>query len=153
MRLVALIALLASPALAQSPQEALFPFDGHCYLRYYKAAHLAQHPAQQVQEIALGPYPGFAMGADPRIKVAITLRSGNRYDATAYCENDGAVLSCQLEGDGGWFHLHPRPKGALMFEVGRRGIALEGADFLEISGTRGDDREFLMPHVPADSCP
>lgn len=153
MRLVALIALLAAPAMAQSPQEAIFPFDGYCYLRHYSSAHLAEHPDQRVREVALGPYPGFVNADAPMVKVVLSLRGGNRYEATAYCENDGGALSCQLESDGGWFHLQPRPKGAVLFQVGRRGIAFEGADFLELSGTRGDDREFLLPHVPADSCP
>lgn len=147
------LTLLATPALADSPRDEMFPSDGSCYLRHYDRAHLAAHPGQNIAEIAIGPLSGAFDARELILNVRITLRgSGNMYSGAAYCENTGGSLSCHLEGDAGWFTLTPRPGGAVRLDVGKGGIVFEGRDFLYISGTMGDDRQFLMPPVPADSC-
>lgn len=146
----------AGPVLAKSPQDQMFPSDSSCYTRTYTRAHMADHPQQRVTRIAIGPW---AAGLDdPRylpVRVAITLRgSPERFGAVAYCENEAGHLFCQLEGDAGSFTLEPRPNGALRLKVSRRGMMFEGnQDFIEISGTSGDDRVFLLPAGGADACP
>lgn len=153
-RLALLAALAASPALAQSPREAMFPSDGTCYLRHYDKGHMAAHPAQRVREIAIGPLSGSFGGDELILAVNVTLRdSPEIFTGAAYCENSADTLGCHLEGDAGWFTLHPRPGGKILLEVSRDGIGFEGSDFIELSGNSGDDREFLLPPVPADSCP
>lgn len=145
--------LAAAPALAQSPRDAIFGAGSGCYLRDYSASHLADHPAQQVDIIAIGP-----AGADERmtiVKVGILLRDrGGDFTAMAYCENEADHLYCLMEGDAGAFTLTPAAKGAVKLSVARRGMLFEGAvGFAELSGTAGDDRVFLIPPVPADACP
>ncbi|GAB1478325.1 hypothetical protein MASR2M74_08710 [Paracoccaceae bacterium] len=153
-RLALALSLLATPALAESPRAAMFPSDASCYLRHYDKAHLASHPQQQVSEIAIGPQTGSFESDVLSLTVALSLRGVSEiYTRTAYCENTGGSLSCQMEGDAGWFTLTPRKKGAVLLEVGKGGLVFEGRNFIYISGTMGDDREFLLPPVPADSCP
>lgn len=153
-RLALALTLLATPALAESPRAEMFPSDASCYLRHYDKAHLAKHPQQQVREIALGPQTGSFESDVLSLTVALSLRGVPEiYSGTAYCENTGGSLSCQMEGDAGWFTLTPRKKGTVLLKVGKDGLGFEGSNFITISGTTGDDREFLLPPVPADSCP
>ena len=153
-RLALVFGLLATPAFAQSPRDAIFPSDASCYLRHYSAGHLASHPQQNVAEIALGPEPATFDAPVLGLRLALYRRGSNtRYEGRAACENTGGALSCQLEGDGGWFTLWPKADGTLRLEVGRGGLIFEAADFLEVSGISGDDRVFVLPRVPADSCP
>ena len=156
MRPALALALLATPALAKSPRDMMFPSDASCYLRQYTPLHLAGHPDQRVTLVALGPLS--AEWGDPRylvLTVALHVRgTSERYQAVAYCENESDHLYCQMEGDAGGFVLTPGRDGALRMALGRGGIGFEGAqDFLELSGTTGDDRVFLLPAVPADACP
>lgn len=160
-RLALLLLVLAAgvpglPAQAQSPADRMFPGGEACYLRSYSRNHLASHPDQRSREIALGPWaPG---RGDPRslvLKLQLWLRDAAApVWGVAFCENTGGSLSCGLEGDAGHFTLTPQEDGRIRLEVGRHGLLFEGADeIIEISGTTGDDRTFLMPRVPADSCP
>lgn len=153
-RLALALSLLATPALGQSPRDTMFPSDASCYLRHYDKAHLASHPQQQVREIAIGPQTGSFESDVLSLTVTLSLRGVPEiYSGTAYCENTGGGLSCQMEGDAGWFTLTPRRKGAVLMAVGKGGLVFEGRNFIYISGTMGDDRDFLLPPVPADSCP
>lgn len=154
MRRLLPLLLLATPALAESPREALFPSDGACYLRFYDKAHLAQHPDQLVKEIAVGPEPSSMKAGQLVLRVAVSLRGNpEQFRGYAYCDNTGGTLSCGLEGDAGWFQMQPTAKGALLM-VGRDGIGFEGdSGFVELGGGRSDDESFAMPRVPADSCP
>lgn len=154
MRLVLPLLLLALPAQAQSPRDALFPSDGACYLRHYDRAHLTAHPNQLVEEIAIGPEPG-SMEADVLVlRLALYLRGRDeQFRAAAYCENDGAGLGCHLEGDAGWFVLEPGPKG-MRLRVGRDGLWFEGASGqVTLGGGQSDDAVLALKPVPADSCP
>lgn len=152
-RLLPLI-LLASPAFAESPRQAMFPTDGSCYLRHYDKAHLAKHPDQLVKDIAVGPEPSSMKAGQLILRVAVSLRGNPEpFLGYAYCDNTGSTLSCGLEGDAGWFQMKPTAKGALLM-VGRDGIGFEGGSgFVELGGGRSDDESFAMPKVPADSCP
>lgn len=147
--------LIATPALAQSPRDLMFPSDATCYLRHYTAAHLASHPAQRVTDIALGPDQPSWNAQELTLRLGVSLRGTSDYFLSyAYCENTGGALSCHLEGDAGWFTLEPAAKGGLVMTTGRGGIGFEGAEgmFL-IGGSASDDNSFLIPPVPADSCP
>lgn len=154
MRLLLAFCLLATPALAESPRDALFPSDASCYLRHYTGAHLAKHPNQLVTDIAIGPEPGSFEADVLVVRMQVSLRDHPEILQTAaYCENTGGTLSCGLEGDGGWFQMERTPKGARVM-VGRDGLFFEGArGFVHIGGGDSDDDVFLMPPVPADSCP
>lgn len=154
MRLILPLLLLATPALAQSPREAMFPSDASCYLRHYDKAHLAKHPDQLVKDIAIGPDPAGFQGRELVLRVLVSLRGQSELMmGYAYCENTGGALSCGMEGDAGWFQLTPNAKGVKL-SVGRDGLGFEGASgFVTLGGGESDDEVFVMPAVPADSCP
>jgi hypothetical protein len=154
-RLAAVLILAALPVAAQTPRQILFPHDGSCYLRQYSREHLATHPDQMVTQIALGPEYGQAEADVLVLRLAVQARgSAERFTASAYCDNAGDSLSCGIEGDGGLFTLTPGRKGALTMKVGRDPLGFEGArGFFTFGGGVSDDETFLIPPVPADSCP
>lgn len=153
-RLILALTLLATPALGQSPRQTMFPSDASCYLRHYDRAHLASHPQQRVSEIAIGPLSGSFESDVLSLSVQISLRDVDQiFTGTARCENTGGSLSCEMDGKAGWFTLTPRAKGAVRLDVGRGGLVLQDRGFIYVSGELGDDRQFLLPPVPADSCP
>lgn len=156
MRTVLPLALcLATPALAQSPREVLFPSDASCYLRYYNKDHLAKHPSQRVQQIQVGPDQTQWNSEMLVLKIGLDLvNSPEHLLGIAFCEPAGAGLVCGMEGDAGAFQLTPARDGAIRIDIGPDGISFEGdTDFVTLDGNSGDDRSFVMPPVPADSCP
>lgn len=147
---------LATPALAKGPIDAIFPSDGSCYLRHYDRAHMSRHQDQLVTEIAIGPYaPEWGRQDHVAITLMVSVRGTDEFFVSySVCQEDSGALSCQMEGDAGSFSLHADAGGKVRLEVSRRGMNFEGqSGFISISGTRGDDRVFLLPPVPADSCP
>ncbi len=149
------LTLAATPALAQSPRDTMFPGGEGCYLRNYTRAHLAGHPDQRVTEIALGPWaPG---RADPRylvLTIAVSLRGEpGLLTSAAYCENEADHLFCGLEGDAGSFVLEPPGTVPFAFPSPATACPSKRERLHHLSGTTGDDRVFLLPPVPADSCP
>ena len=147
--------VLASPAVGQTPREALFPSDASCYLRYYNADHLARQPAQTVQLIQVGPDQGQWESDVLVLKIGLDLRSTPEHLlGYAYCEPAGKGLACGMEGDAGSFQLTPARDGAIRIDIGPNGVSFEGeTGFVTLEGSSGDDRSFVMPPVPADSCP
>lgn len=152
-----LVALPARPVTAQNLRDTHFASDGSCYLRHYSAAHLATHPDQRVQDIAIGPETDDPADHALILTLRVRLRGdagGQGYSATAYCEPVGVGMHCGLEGDAGSFTLAAAQGGALLLKVGGHGMSFEGdAGFLTLQSDRGDDRAFLLPPVPADACP
>lgn len=144
------------PAHATTLRDMMFPTNVSCYLRQYSDTHLAGHPDQLVAQIALGPTPGNSY--EPGwivLTVMVRLRGSQEvYTGGAICDLAGDHLDCAMEGDAGAFTLKRVKDGAVMLNVTSRGISFEGArDFIEISGTSGDDRAFLLPQALAGSCP
>ncbi len=140
---------------ATSPAMARQLLDGAgCYVRSYTAAHLAKHPDQLVRYISLAPVPLDAPAGQTLMILTINQRgSGEYYSRFAYCRATGNTMDCALEGDGGRFSLKGASKGQLLLTVQADGLLFEGQqDFVAISGTRGDDRSFLIPQVGADQC-
>lgn len=135
MRCLLPLLLIATPAFAESPRDALFPTERSCYQRQYDKAHLAKHPDQLVKTIAVGPEPGTMNARQLVLRVTVSLRGmAEQLLGYAYCENTGAVLSCGMEGDAGWFQIKPTAKGALI-QVGRDGIGFEGdTGFVALGG-------------------
>jgi hypothetical protein len=152
---VPLLICLTTPALGQTPREALFPSDVACYLRYYNKEHMAKHPNQRVQEIQVGP--DYDQWGDDVLALRIRVSLVNNFDnyfAVAYCDPAGAGLACAMEGDAGSFQLTTARDGAIKIDLGPDGMSFEGeSGFMTIEGSKGDDRSFVMPPVPADSCP
>lgn len=145
--------LIPLTLLAQTGAVAMFPPEAACFQRQYDAAHLAKHPQQQVVEIALTPAEGQVVSTSLVVDIAVTLRAGDHYIGSAYCEPQGAGLSCGMEGDAGAFDLGLRKGGALLLTVSGLGMSFENDQgFLTISGTSGDDRAFLMQPVAAADC-
>lgn len=153
---VAALLASAAPALAKGPMDRIFPTDASCYLRHYDKTHMSKHQDQLVTDIAIGPY---AREWGTRDYVVVTVMVSVRgtdefFLGNAYCEEGGADLFCQMEADAGAFTLTPDKGGKIMLRLTRDGMAFEGqSGFIALSGTSGDDRAFLMPPVPADSCP
>ena len=121
----------------------------NCYARSYSADHLASHPIQQVSAIwmtrateEVAP-PGMVLNLSVRLKTSREVFLG-----TAYCAPEGSGLACGMEGDAGTFVIAPR-KDAVLIALDRAGISFEGqSDFVTLSGSTGDDREFLLPVCP-----
>ncbi|MEM8839044.1 MAG: hypothetical protein AAGE89_13195 [Pseudomonadota bacterium] len=80
-----------------------------CFERTYDAQHLAGHPGQSVRtmRLTIGP-PAFDIdeaGGD----LSITLRNGQRFDASIACRRPtGNTQACGIECDGGRFSLSYR---------------------------------------------
>jgi hypothetical protein len=144
-RLALVLSLIATPALAESPGKRMFPSDASCYLRQYSKAHLAENPRQFVTQIAIGPVA--AQWGDPQLLVltlVVELRgSRDRFGGTAYCEAEGARLSCGMEGDAGSFHLEPAKNGAVKLTVSRAGVILEGHEPCQRIVVRGEHGDML----------
>lgn len=153
-KLVVIMAFFPLPLLAQTGATAMFPPEAACFQRHYDAAHLKKHPQQQVSDIALTPAEGQAVSTSLVVDISVKLRGVvESYIGSAYCEPDAVGLSCGMEGDAGAFSLTLREGGALLLKVSHLGMSFEGAqDFLTISGSSGDDREFLMQPVAAADC-
>lgn len=147
----AAIFILAAPALAQSPQDRMFPDAATCYARSYSAAHLAQHPAQRVTAMRLSP--DFQI-ADPLLVLHVELRlrgtPGGDFEGYGYCENNGAdTLYCGMEGDAGGFTVTPAKGGAVLVTVSSVGMSFENdAGFVTLEKAKGDDRAFLLRPSP-----
>ncbi|MEO8529640.1 MAG: hypothetical protein ABI459_00305 [Deltaproteobacteria bacterium] len=141
------IVLGITVALAASPAAA---FDlAKCYARTYSAEHLASHPAQMVSDIWVAqtvenvPSPGVVLNFSVRLKTSREVYLGG-----AYCEPDGADIRCGMEGDAGSFTIKARKNGILI-ALDPDGISFEGqSGFVTLSGSKGDDREFLLPLCP-----
>ena len=140
----------AAAALAQSPQDQMFPGPDSCYARSYSQDHLASHPAQRVTRITISP--DFTI-ADPMLGVHLKLRlrgvPGGAFEAYGYCENEGGhTLYCGIEGDAGGFQITPAKQGGILIEVSSLGMSFENeAGFATLERNSGDDRSFLLQPV------
>jgi len=153
-------------ALPEPSQSRLIEGGGTCYLRRYTADHLQQHPQQRVSALGLILYPD---GDQNLATLYVKVRLGQagpgqvgpgqvgpgqvRAMGSAYCNQDGEGLDCLMEGDAGRFSLTGAKNGALRLSVAPRGISFEGdRDFITLSGTKGDDRVFLLPPLGDADC-
>jgi hypothetical protein len=151
-RFMVVLCLIAPPALAESPREALFADNRGCYRRDYDAAHLAKHPDQLVKTIRLSPDAEFSDDHSLLLALEILPRGGEAVLAHGICENTGGSLSCGLEGDAGWLMLEPTAKG-LRATVGRDGISFEtDTGFVTFGGGHSDDAVFAIPRAPEEAC-
>jgi hypothetical protein len=114
MRIIAsiIIALtVAAPVLAQSVRDQLIPVDNPCYGRIYDADHMAAHPDQQIQQIAVTAF-GETMnpeGYDVMLHLEVKLRGDPiLYHNGGFCDRAGNDLECGLEGDAGKMNLTTR---------------------------------------------
>jgi hypothetical protein len=116
-----------------------------CFARGYSTQHLSSHPAQRVDWIGLEE-TGLTEGGADVLSLRVRLRnSAEVYEGQAYCRLGGDGALCTMEGDAGGFTLSPRADGRILMSVDPSGLFLEGArDITELSGTRGDDRAFLL---------
>ncbi|HLQ18468.1 MAG TPA: hypothetical protein VK146_05765 [Tabrizicola sp.] len=145
--------MLLTPALADSPQDKLFPDATRCYARSYSADHLAQHPAQRVTQLRLSP--DFRIGKPLLVlKVDLSLRGtpGGPFEGYGYCETKGDdTLYCGIEGDGGGFTVTPARNGAILLTVSSLGMSFENAaGFVTLDRETGDDRSFMLRPSPCD---
>ena len=137
----------ATPILADTAIQKLFPQKSGCYARSYSAEHLAAHPAQAVTDIIV---LAEAEVADPMLGlwVRLNLRGvpGGEFEALAYCETSRTQgLDCGLEGDAGSFSVTPAKNGAILIEVGRYGMSFENdGGYVTLDRNQGDDRSFLL---------
>lgn len=142
------IGFVSVALIAAAPASAieLFPGGIGCFQRDYSPEHLARHPMQMVTAMRLTGPPADAVIGDFALDLSMSLRDdGEIYSGIAYCEPAGPGLSCGLEGDAGNFTIFAAGAGAIMLRIGNGGIVLEGTRrFVELSGTSGDDREFLL---------
>lgn len=122
-----------------------------CYGRTYDDAHLKAHPEQKVRRIEIDMDK---TNANDRVNTAenfelgmaiMTTKSSEWYGNAAFCKAADQSAECFLDGDGGKFKLTAADDGAVRLETGDYGIGFEGEkDFVEFSGSSGDDRVFLL---------
>jgi hypothetical protein len=142
------VALLTSPAMAETAQDMVFAPDGPCFSRSYDDAHLAAHPDQQVtlmvvradtEDMALDQTDDLLVLVD-----VLTRRSTFPYSGIGYCTPGNDSLECLMEGDAGGFTLTDQD-GRLRLDVGENVLSFEGeTDFLTLQPDQGDDRVFLL---------
>jgi hypothetical protein len=143
------MSLAVQPALADGPQQRMFPGPESCYQREYGPEHLSAHPAQRVVEIALIQSTEGVPSGMLGLWVRLTLRNspaGQRLDAMAYCEAAGAAkLSCLMEGDAGSFVVAAVDDTSVRLDVGSAGMGFEGeTGFDTLAADSGDDRSFIL---------
>ena len=148
------LALLLPSALHARGLQDTYMQKGGCFIRDYSTDHLAKHPDQLVRHISLAPVPLANPPGILLLNLTVNLRGSDYYYSSfAYCHGEGVGMQCDLEGDAGSFVLEPAKNGALRLTLTRDGVSFEGATaFVELSGTSGDDRQFLLPSVNADQC-
>jgi hypothetical protein len=145
--LCASLLMLPALALAQSPQQQMFPRGDLCYARNYGPAHLARHPDQRVTRFSISPD---LVTAAPALAVELRLdlrgNGGGAFAAYAVCENEGGhTLYCSMEGDAGGFQITPAKNGAILVQVSSLGMTFENeGGFTTLDQNRGDDRSFLL---------
>lgn len=151
--LAALLSLLPAALAAQGLVDSHFQPGTDCYRRWYDAAHLAAHPDQRVTEIAVGPWENRFDNGQMILIVEVHLRGDRQtYSGAAYCET-GKALACRMEGDAGGLTIEADGLSILL-RVAEGGMHFEGpSDFVEISGTTGDDRLFRLDPVGPGLCP
>jgi len=148
--------LAAAPAAAETNQFYSRYFGKHgnvCYARHYDAAHLAQHPRQKVQQIALAFSPGRTQTAAAfEVKLGIVAKgSARRFSSPASCTSREDGVVCKVEGDGGTFELRSRGAGMMLQVVGD-GLRMEGTTFFEAGGAASDDNLFALPPAAWSQC-
>lgn len=152
MSLIAL-ALFTQASEAQPLVDSHFK-SGGCFVREYSTDHLAKHPDQLVKYISLSISPLDAPDGIELLNLMVNLRGKSEFlHGLAYCESQGDILACNIEGDGGAFRLEGAKNGALRLSVSDQGISFEGqTEFVTLNGNSGDDRVFLIPSVKSDLC-
>jgi|CXWK01.1.fsa_nt_gi hypothetical protein len=151
-------ALAVAPALFET-HFANVQGGTPCYARTYDDAHLKAHPKQTVKAVELemertnpDGIVNTAQNFELGFGVQVT-RSDEWYVGLAICKDSGGAIDCFLEGDGGRFQLAAEKDGALKIATGDYGIVLEGAkDVVELSGTEGDDKVFLVSPSDRSVC-
>lgn len=145
------IFMLAPPALAQSPQDQMFPDAASCYARSYTPVHLAAHPAQRVTAMSLTPdfqiaRPNLAL----HVRLDLRGQPGGSFEGDGYCENEGGeTLYCGMEGDAGGFTVTPAKGGTVLVTVSSAGLSFENeTGFITLEKHNGDDRSFLLRPSP-----
>lgn len=157
---------VAAPALADQPLTRHFGAMNSCYARTYSAAHLADHPKQQVTAIRLDHFPRHSgpFGADNKpliypeapeivVNLGVTLRgSDDTHSATGFCWPEGDGMSCGLECDGGRFNLVDR-SGSKLLITGGSDIYFHDCDAGDTVLSRDpDDKSFLLTRLPDAQC-
>ena len=125
-----------------------------CYVRTYSADHLAKHPDQLVRFISLSPVPIASLPGQFVMNLMVNQRGSDDFpSALITCKPNGALLDCIAAENRGRLTISERFKGKLTLTVGSGGLVLAGQNRdVVISGTRGDDRSFLVPQVDGDQC-
>jgi hypothetical protein len=92
-------------------------------------------------------------GVETLLDLFVTLRKNPyHYHGLARCEPDGDALACYLDRGLGAFKISAENPGALRLEIGALGIAFQGDKLITLSGTKGDDRVFVIPNVSGENC-
>ncbi len=152
MRLALPLAILT--ALAPMAEARTLTNGQECFVRTYNSAHLAKHPDQLVRFISLSPVPLPAPAAGVVLNLMVNKRGSDDFPSSLiYCRPNGGTLDCLAEENRGRLTISDGGKGRLLVTVGAKGLALAGQrEDVLISGTRGDDRSFLIPQVDGDQC-
>lgn len=144
--LCAALLMLPALAMAQSPQDRMFPRGDLCYARNYGALHLGQHPEQRVTRFAITPdFVTAAPALALELRLDLRGNDGGAFAASAVCENESDELYCVMEGDAGGFQISQARNKAILVEVSSLGMTFENeGGFTTLERNRGDDRSFIL---------
>ena len=138
----ALIALALVTAAPASAQQVI----GDCYARAYDMGHMGKHPDQKVTEVVmqrLDDEPGV-----PAKLYGLSFRyvgETGAFGAVIGCFRDTMPAICGALDEYGGVKVEARDNGAILLKLGPEGLITwsDGAQYI-ISGSAGDDREFLL---------
>jgi hypothetical protein len=160
LRLALIIALAASPALANPLEKELAGASITCWERTYNAAHLAAHPKQLTGKIRLLT----EVQEDGTIFASIGINppepSGAGlfdYVAFGYCKPKGGALRCAPEWDAGSFTLEKASAGEMKVRNSHMIVNPFNYDSEDISEKaldlgNSDDALWLLARIGGEGC-
>jgi hypothetical protein len=158
--LVLVIALLASPALANPLEKELAAASNTCWERTYNAEHLSAHPKQLTLKIRLSTEAQddgsivASLGINPREP-----GGSGRFDYVAYghCAPKGGALRCAPEWDSGSFTLEKVSKAEMKVKNSHMIVNPFNYDSEDISDKAldlrtSDDAVWLLARIGDEGC-
>jgi hypothetical protein len=146
--IIAAIVLLATPAGAAERVAG-------CFARAYDRAHLAKHPDQIITAVKLLIKNADSSYYTHYFSLQFKVRGKNESLRTeGSCREDGPVLKCSVECDGGGVNVVHRARDVMMY-LDRISVAACGKDIIEegeeLKGGK-DDRDFRLDRVADREC-
>ena len=149
------------------PLERHFGADNSCYERIYTKDHLGQHPDQRVTGIRFDHFPRTygtedkngnirfdPVSAELYFVISVRFRGSEQvFQDGGFCYPEGQQYRCQIECDGGSFHLNDRDPDSILL-INERGFRVSGCGEGKerILDPHPDDGVFRLDRRPNGAC-